>query len=90
MRSFLIVSGALLVAAGLGTFALHEVFAADGIALGFHGTLATFLLLVAVPGCVIGLMRLVHLSHIRGYDEAAGSGVRHGEGESGDDRLHRS
>ena len=71
MKTWAMGGAAVMFCAALATWLIETVFAADGIDLGIHGTLAVFLCLVFVPGLTIGLMRLAHLSDTRGFDRAA-------------------
>ena len=61
----------LLVLSALLTWLFDTWFASEGIDLGFHGVVATFLCLVLVPGTTIGLMLLLRISRDRGFDERA-------------------
>jgi len=70
MKRIVMWSGAIIVVAAALTWVIEAVFAADGIELGFHGTVAVFLCLVIVPGLTIGLMWLAHVSDREGHDRA--------------------
>ena len=62
---------ALMALAGLLTWLFAAYFASEGIELGTHGVIATFLCLVLIPVTMIGLMRLLRISQDRGFDERA-------------------
>lgn len=62
---------ALTVLAALLTWLFDAYFAAEGIDLGTHGIIATFLCLVLIPATMIGLMRLLRISQDKGFDERA-------------------
>ena len=62
---------ALVALSALITWLLDAYFAAEGIDLGTHGVIATFLCLVLIPATMIGLMRLLRISQDRGFDERA-------------------
>jgi len=76
MRRIIAGIVALVVAAALLTWPIDAYFAAEGIELGPHGRLATFLSLLFIPGVTIGLMLLLRFSQQRGYDERADSFAR--------------
>jgi len=62
---------ALIVLSGLMTWLFEAYFASEGIELGTHGVIATFLCLVLIPVFMIGLMRLLRISQDQGFDERA-------------------
>lgn len=76
MKRLLAAIGALLALAALLTWFIEGYFAEEGIALGVHGVIATFLVLVLVPAITIGLMRLLRISQDRGFDERADTYAR--------------
>lgn len=82
MAKILASVGALLVLSALLTWLIEAYFASEGIELGTHGVVATFLCLVLVPATTIGLMRLLRISQDKGFDERADTYAR--------DHGHRS
>ena len=83
VRSVLIFSVVLVVLAGGITWLVDAYLMAEGIRLGPHGILATFLCLVFVPGITFGLMFLVRLSRDRGFDDRADTWVRDQDHDDG-------
>ena len=71
MQRLLLALLALTAAAALLTWPIGAFFEADGIDLGFHGTIAVFLCLLLIPSITIGLMLLLRLSHDKGFDDRA-------------------
>jgi hypothetical protein len=52
-------------------YVIDYQFSSDGIELGTHGVIATFLCLLIIPALGMGLMRLAHVSDRQGFDAGA-------------------